>query len=127
MKIVAIIPARAGSTSIKNKNLIKIKNKPLISFPIIAAKKSKLINRVIVSTDSIRIKKVALKYGAEVPFLRPKKISGFLSKDIEYLKHCIKWLKKEKYFPDLIILLRPTTPFREIRVIDDAIKLIKKK
>ena len=126
MKIVAIIPARAGSTSIKNKNLIKIKNKPLISFPIIAAKKSILINRVIVSTDSIRIKKVALKYGAEVPFLRPKKISGFLSKDIEYLKHCIKWLKKEKYYPDLIILLRPTTPFREIRVIDDAIKLIKK-
>jgi len=127
MKIVAIIPARAGSTSIKNKNLIKIKNKPLISFPIIAAKKSKLINRVIVSTDSTRIKKVALKYGAEVPFLRPKKISGFLSRDIEYLKHCIKLLKKEKYTPDLIVLLRPTTPFREIKIIDEAIRLMIKK
>ena len=124
MKIVALIPARAGSKSIKNKNLIKIKNKPLISFSIANAKKSKLINRVIVTTDSLKIKKVAIKHGAEVPFLRPKKISGFLSKDIEYLKHCIKWLKKEKYYPDLIVLLRPTTPFREVKVIDKAIKLI---
>jgi CMP-N-acetylneuraminic acid synthetase len=124
MKIIAIIPARAGSTSIKNKNLIKIKNKPLISFSIAAAKKSKLINRVIVTTDSKNIKKVAIKNGAEVPFLRPKKISGFLSRDIEYLKHCIKLLKKEKYTPDLIILLRPTTPFREIKIIDEAIQLM---
>ena len=57
-------------------------------------------------------------------FFNSKKISGFLSKDIQYLKHCIKWLKKEKYYPDLIVLLRPTTPFREVKVIDKAIKLI---
>lgn len=127
MKIIAIIPARAGSTSIKNKNLIKIKNKPLLSFPISAAKKSKLINRIIVTTNSKKIKKVAIENGAEVPFLRPKKISGFLSRDIEYLKHCIKLLKKEKYTPDLIVLLRPTTPFREIKIIDEAIRLMIKK
>ena len=124
MKIIAIIPARAGSTSIKNKNLVKIKNKSLISFSIAAAKKSKLIDRVIVSTDSKKIKNVSLENGAEVPFLRPKKISGFLSKDIEYLKHCIKLLKKEKYTPDLIVLLRPTTPFREVKTIDKAIQLM---
>ena len=87
MKIVAIIPARAGSRSIKNKNLIQIKNKPLIYYSINSAKKSNLINRIIVSTDSKKIKEVAKRYGAEVPFLRPKKISGFLSRDIEYLKH----------------------------------------
>ena len=126
MKIIAIIPARAGSTSIKNKNLIKIKNKTLISYSIAAAKKSKFINRIIVSTDSEKIKKFAKKNGAEVPFLRPKKISGFLSKDIDYLKHCIYSLKKDKYYPDFIVLLRPTTPFRETKIIDDAIRLFKK-
>ena len=124
MKIVAIIPARAGSKSIKNKNLIQIKKKPLIYYPIKSAKKSNLINRIIVSTDSKKIKRVAERYGAEVPFLRPKKISGFLSRDIEYIKHCINWLKKEKYVPDLIVLLRPTTPFRETKIIDKAIKFV---
>ena len=124
MKIVAIIPARAGSRSIKNKNLIQIKNKPLIYYSINSAKKSNLINRIIVSTDSKKIKEVAKSYGAEVPFLRPKKISGFLSRDIKYLKHCINWLKKENYIPDLIVLLRPTTPFRETKIIDKAIKLV---
>ena len=77
MKIVAIIPARAGSKSIKNKNLIQIKKKPLIYYPIKSAKKSNLINRIIVSTDSKKIKRVAERYGAEVPFLRPKKYLGF--------------------------------------------------
>ena len=124
MKIVAIIPARAGSRSIKNKNLIQIKNKPLIYYSINSAKKSNLINRIIVSTDSKKIKEVAKRYGAEVPFLRPKKISGFLSRDIEYLKHCINWLKKENYIPDLLVLLRPTTPFRETKIINKAIKLV---
>ena len=124
MKIVAIIPARAGSRSIKNKNLIQIKNKPLIYYSINSAKKSNLINRIIVSTDSKKIKEVAKSYGAEVPFLRPRKISGFLSRDIEYLKHCINFLKKENYIPDLIVLLRPTTPFRETKIIDKAIKLV---
>lgn len=128
MNILALIPARKGSTSIKNKNLVKIDNKPLIYFPIKVAKKSKLINRIIVSTDSDKIKKVSLKYGAEVPFLRPKKISGYLSKDIEFIKHAIKILKKDKYQPDLIIILRPTTPFREAKIIDSAIKeMVKEK
>ncbi len=127
MNILAIIPARAGSKSIKNKNLIKIKNKPLIYYPIQTAKKSNFINRIIVSTDSTKIKKTAIKYGAEVPFLRPKKISGFLSKDIEYLKHCIRWLeKKDNYKPDFLVLLRPTTPFREKNIIDKAIKFFLK-
>lgn len=126
MKIIAIIPARAGSKSIKNKNIIPIKNKPLISYSINSAKKIKLINRVIVSTDSKKIKDIAIGCGAEVPFLRPKKISGFLSKDIEYLKHCISWLKRnESYEPDLIVLLRPTTPFRDPKIIKKAIEIMR--
>ena len=71
-KVICIIPARGGSKGIKLKNLRKVCNKPLIYYPIKAALKSKSCDKVIVSTDSKLIAKYAIKYGAEVPFLRPK-------------------------------------------------------
>ena len=121
--ILAIIPARSGSKSIKNKNIKKINNIPLIGYSITVAKKSKLINRIIVSTDSKIIKKISQNFKAEVPFMRPKKISKDYSKDTTYLKHAINTLKsKENYQPDLIVILRPTLPFRDPKVIDRAIK-----
>ena len=75
MKILSIIPARGNSKSIKLKNLALLNNKPLIYYSIKQSLKSKIINRTIVSTDNKKIAKIAMKYGAEVPFLRPKKIS----------------------------------------------------
>ena len=121
--ILAIIPARSGSKSIKNKNIKKINNIPLIGYSINTAKKSKLINRIIVSTDSNIIKKIAESFRAEVPFIRPKKISKDNSKDTTYLKHAINALKlKENYQPDLIVILRPTLPFRNAKIVDSAIK-----
>ena len=122
MNIMALIPARTGSKSIKNKNLIKINKKHLIYFPIQTAKKSKYINKIIVTTDSKKIKKVSERYKAEVPFLRPKKISQQYSLDIEYIKHALKSLKKINYIPDIIVILKPTTPFRDVKIIDEAIK-----
>ena len=80
-KILAIIPARGGSKSIKNKNIINLFGKPLIFHSINVALKSKYISSVIVSTDSKKIKKIAQKYGAEVPFTRPKKYSLDHSRD----------------------------------------------
>ena len=73
-KVICIIPARAGSKGIKLKNLRKVNNKPLVYFPIKAALKSKVCDKVFVSTDSLKIAKIAKKYGADVPFLRKKKI-----------------------------------------------------
>ena len=73
-KNIALITARGGSKRIKNKNIINFFGKPLIAYSIIAAKKSKLFSKIFVTTDSIRIKKIANKYGAETPFLREKKI-----------------------------------------------------
>ena len=70
VKVVAIIPARGGSKRIKNKNIKIFFGKPMIAWTIIAALKSKIFNRVVVSTDDIKIAKIAKKYGAEVPFLR---------------------------------------------------------
>ena len=74
LKVASIILARSGSKSLKNKNLSNLDGKPLIYYAIEAAQSSKRINRIFVSTDSKKIKKIALRYGAEVPFLRKKKI-----------------------------------------------------
>ena len=95
MKILAIIPARSGSKSIKNKNIVQYKGKPLLAHSILTAKDSSKIDKVIVSTDSTYYKKIAENYGAEVPFLRPKKISSSKSIDIDYIKHCCNFLKKK--------------------------------
>ena len=121
-KIIAIIPARSGSKSIKDKNIVRYKGKPLIYHTIRDALKSKLISRVIVSTDSKKYQKMSEKFGAEVPFLRPKKFSNDNSVDYDYISHATKFLIREKYYPDLIVLLRPTTPNREILVVDKGIK-----
>ena len=95
MKILAIIPARSGSKSIKNKNIVQYKGKPLLAHSILTAKVSSKIDKVIVSTDSTYYKKIAENYGAEVPFLRPKKISSSKSIDIHYIEHCCNFLKKK--------------------------------
>ena len=127
MKILALIPARGGSKGVPKKNIKLLENFPLISYTIAAAKMSKYINRVIVSTDSTEIANISKKYGAEVPFLRPSELALDRSTDIEYVLHALEYLKeKEDYTPDLIVLLRVTTPLREVKYIDEAVeKLIK--
>lgn len=122
MKTVAIIPARSGSKGLPDKNIKLLANKPLISYSVLAAKKSELISRVIVSTDSKKYASIAKDYDAEVPFLRPEKIAGDFSTDYDFVKHAIDWLdKNENYYPDLILNLRPVTPLRDPKLIDNAI------
>ena len=96
---ICIIPARANSKRIKNKNILNFYGKPLISYAINIAKKSKLFSRVIVSTDSTKIAKIAKKYGAEVPFIRSKKLSNDYSTSTEAIIDCIKKIStvNEKY------------------------------
>src|SRR3989338_863146 len=102
MKILALIPARGGSKRVPNKNIKLLDGKPLIAYTIAAAKKSKYINRIVVSTDCESIGKIAKKHGAEVPFLRPKEISTDDSKEIEFFEHALNWLlEHENYEPDL--------------------------
>ena len=121
--IVAIIPARSGSKGIPNKNIKLICDKPLIAFSIAVAKKSKLIDRVIVSTDSEEYAEIALEYGAEVPFLRPLSMSGDDAKDNGFIEHAISWFEdNESYLPNFFAHLRPTTPIRSCKVIDDALQ-----
>tara|TARA_B100000315_G_C14496579_1_gene550300 strand:- start:51 stop:791 length:741 start_codon:yes stop_codon:yes gene_type:complete len=111
-KIIALIPARQGSERIKNKNIAKISNHPLIAHTIIAAKRTDLFSNIVVSTNSIRYSKIAKKYGAEVPFLRPNNISTSHSADYEWVNFTIKKLKKMGFFFSHFFILRPTNPFR---------------
>jgi CMP-N-acetylneuraminic acid synthetase len=123
MKILALIPARSGSKRIPNKNIMAFCNKPLIAYTIEAAKQSKYINRIIVSTDSKKIANIAKKYGAEAPFLRPVDISKSSSTEMEFFEHALNWLSmNEDYEPDLIVLLYPTSPLRKSESIDRAIR-----
>ena len=120
---VALIPARSGSKEVKNKNILKVNGFPLLAFSIRAALLAKGIDRVVVSTDSRSYKKIALEFGAEVPFLRPKNISGDRSVDYDFIKHALDWFATEEgKAPHYIVHLRPTTPLRDPRLISKAIK-----
>ena len=125
--IVAIIPARSGSKSLSDKNIKELSGHPLIAYSIAVAKLSKKIEKVIVSTNSQEYAKIAKQYGAEVPFMRPDKFSMDTSTDKGFLLHAMKWYEEnEGIVPEYWIHLRPTTPLREVKVVDNAIDEIKK-
>jgi len=123
MNSIAIIPARGGSKGIYRKNIIKIGNIPLIGFTIMAAKKSKYLNEIIVSTDDKEIMEISKKYGADTPFLRPNNISCDETSMIEVLKHALIFLKQSIPKIDAVVLLQPTSPLRNEKHIDEAIDL----
>ena len=121
--IVALIPARSGSKGVLNKNIRPIGGIPLIAYSIAAALKSTLIDRVVVSTDSEKYAELARSFGAETPFIRPVNISGDSATDIEFFKHAISWFKdNENCTPRYLVHLRPTTPFRDPKIIDKLLK-----
>ncbi len=110
--IVALIPARAGSKRVPDKNIRRLAGHPLIAYSIAAALQSKIFKAVIVSTDSDRYADIARHYGAEVPFLRPAKIAGDTSPDIEWVAYTLDRLRKDGQEFDCFSILRPTSPFR---------------
>ena len=124
VEILCIIPARSGSKGITNKNIMDYKGKSLLAWSIEQAQKCKYNMKIIVSTDSQEYADIAIKYGAEVPFLRPSNISDDLSTDFEFINHCVNWLKtNENYTCDIILQLRPTSPTRKIEDINKALEL----
>ena len=120
--VVAIIPARSGSKTLIDKNIKILSGHPLLAYSIAAAKMSKRIDRVIVSTNSRKYAEIALNYGAEAPFIRPNKYSNDESTDRDFLLHAMKWFDKyEEFLPEYWVHLRPTTPLRDVNIIDKAI------
>ena len=125
MQVLAIIPARGGSKSVPRKNIMPIAGKPLIAYSIETGLACKNINRVIVSTDDEEIASIAKKYGAEVPFMRPKELAEDLTPDLPVFQHTLYWLKEnENYVPDLVVHLWATAPIRNPKDIDSAIEML---
>lgn len=126
-KILAVIPARGGSKGIKDKNIVKVEGIPLINYTIKEALKSKFIDKLVVSTDSERIADIAMKGGAEVPFLRSKSLAKDETKTIEVLIDVVKQLELQGDKYDYLILLQPTQPLRRVFHIEESIQTMVEK
>lgn len=125
IKILGLILARGGSVRVPKKNIRLLAGHPLIFYIIQAARKSKYINRIIVSTDDEEIAKIAKEAGAEVPFYRPKEFAKEDSPEFYAIEHALNWLRdNEGYIPDLLVKLFPTSPFLKPSTIDKAIKMM---
>ncbi|OGW80363.1 MAG: hypothetical protein A3G33_10330 [Omnitrophica bacterium RIFCSPLOWO2_12_FULL_44_17] len=126
-EVLVIIPARGGSKAIPRKNIKLFAGHPLIAYSIAAARHSKSVHRIIVSTDDPDIAQIARHYGAEVPFLRPRQFAKDNSCDFDVFQHAIRWLKEnEKYSPEIIVQLRPTSPLRPPGLIDQAVEMFRR-
>ena len=124
---IAIIPARIGSKRIKKKNIKIFNGKPLIYYSIQAAKKSKIFDKIFVNTDSKKISEIARKYGADVPFLRPKELSDDFTSTKDVIKHSIQWCLDNKINPKYICCIYPTAPFLNFKNIIKSFKLLNQK
>jgi CMP-N-acetylneuraminic acid synthetase len=128
LKVLGLIPARGGSKAVHKKNVHLLNNKPLIAYTIETALNSGCLDKVIVSTDSQEIADIALKYGAEVPFIRPAEFAQDDTTDLPVYQHAIKWLEENAgYSPEIIAWLRPTAPLRSGEDIRNAIQLLRDK
>ncbi len=123
--MICIIPARSGSKRIKDKNIINFYNKPLISYSIKKAISSKLFNKVIVSTDSKKIKRISEKFGAKVPFIRSKKLSNDKTGTMEVLIDAIK--KTNSVNEKFCCLFYPTSPLIKAIDLNKAFNILKSK
>lgn len=126
--ILCIIPAKGRSTRIPGKNLKDLAGKPMLAYILETAKQAKGVDRVIVSTDSEEVKKVAESYGADVPFIRPDALTADDVTTREVLQHTIDWLEEhEGAVPDYILLLYPTSPLLKRERVEQAIEIALKR
>jgi CMP-N,N'-diacetyllegionaminic acid synthase len=122
-RTIALIPARAGSKGVPNKNVRLLGGHSLLAWSIAACRRSKTIDRIIVSTDSVEYCALARELGADAPFLRPAEISGDRSTDYEFIVHALNWLAENDEKPEYIVHIRATTPLRDPLLVDEAVRL----
>lgn len=124
-KVVCVIPARGGSKGVPRKNIKQLAGKPLIAYTIEQALQSQYIDRIIVSTEDMKIADISKRHGAEVPFIRPVELAGDQVATVDVLIHAINWLEEEeKYEFGIFVLLHTTTPLRSVQDIDACIRLL---
>lgn len=124
---LGVITARGGSKGIRGKNIYPVLGKPLIAYTIDAATKSQYLDDCIISTDSERIAEIAIKWGGNVPFLRPTEIAQDSTPSVDVLIHALQWYEEHwNRKVDAVVLLQPTAPMRLPEDIDNAIVKFKK-
>ena len=126
MEVIAVIPARGGSKSIPLKNIKNVGGKPLIEYTIETALKSNKISKVIVSTDSIEISKLVEKYKKVLIIKRPKYLSTDTATTESCLIHVLETISKNyNLFPEIVLTLEPTSPFRSLKTINSAVDALR--
>jgi CMP-N-acetylneuraminic acid synthetase len=126
VKFLVVIPARSGSETIKKKNLRLINRKPLIQYTFEELKKSNLKEKYLLS-DDLKIKNLAKKFNINTTYYRPKKLSKNTSSLIALLNDFHKWTESKKIFYDYMVVLQPTSPLRDYKDINNAVRIVKKK
>lgn len=127
MKKIAIIPARGGSKRLPRKNIKNLCGRPLIEWTIDAALKSKLFDRIIVSTDSEEIREISIRAGAEVPYLRSPELATDTATTNDVVTDIVKWLEETGVVVSTIMILQPTSPLRTENDILNAFDLMVEK
>jgi CMP-N,N'-diacetyllegionaminic acid synthase len=127
MKFLAIIPARGGSKGVPRKNIKLLGGKPLIWYSYEAARVSGLFSEIVISTDDVEIAEIAKEIGILVPFLRPNLLANDSAKSIDVVIHCLTEMEKLGFVYDGVVLLQPTSPFREKGLIKKSIEIFQQK
>jgi len=126
MKVVALICARGGSKGLPGKNIRPLAGKPLIAHAIDTIKETKLIDRIIVSTDSDEIASVASSYGAEIPFMRPPELAQDTSSEWLVWQHAMEYLKEtDGNYPDVLMVVPTTAPLRSVNDLSNCLNKYK--
>lgn len=124
--VIAIVPARGGSKGLPRKNLRGLGGLPLVAWSVAAGLEATAVGAVIVSTEDEEIASVARACGAEVPFLRPRELAQDDTPDLPVFEHALGWLERERgWRPELVVQLRPTSPFRPVGMVDEAIERLR--
>lgn len=123
-RVLALIPARSGSKGLQNKNIRPLLGKPLLTWPIAAAKASQYVDKIIISTDDMTYASIAIEAGAEAPFLRPEELANDTAPSIDFILHALDMLEAGGDFYDYLLLLEPTSPLTEARDVDSALETL---
>jgi CMP-N,N'-diacetyllegionaminic acid synthase len=121
-RVLALIPARAGSKGLPGKNIRPLHGKPLLAWPIAAARASRYVDRVVVSTDSAEFARIAQQYDAETPFLRPAELAADTAPSSAAVVHALDYLAAQGEHYDYLVLLEPTSPLTEGTDVDAALE-----
>lgn len=123
-KVLALVPARQGSKGLPGKNIRQLGGKPLLAWPIAAARGSRYVDRVVISTDSPEFAVLAVEAGAEAPFLRPAVLAGDTASSVDVILHAIDFLEASGERFEYVVLLEPTSPLTESSDIDRALEML---